>query len=164
MAIKGLHVGSFAKLRKDESGSVAILTIGLFLLSVAALALITDIASIGVAKRSLIHLTEAAAIQGSHELDMREYYRNGASPGVPIDCYEARRQVNSELRLTSNSNSDLTRPELVDVVMTNFLCSGSTLELTTSAVVNLPFRLPQSVVANVQIHATVGVESTRTGW
>jgi hypothetical protein len=149
------------RLKKDESGSVAILTIGLFLLTVTALALITDVAAIGVAKRSLIHITESAAIHGSHELDLREYYRNGANPGVPIDCYEARRQVNAELLLASQAGSELVRPELQRIIVTNFFCSGSNLELTSSAIVNLPFRLPQSSLTNVEIHATVGVESER---
>lgn len=151
------------RISKDESGSVAILTIGLFLLAVASLALITDVAAIGVAKRSLIHITEAAAIHGSHALDMREYYRSGANPGVPIDCYEARRLVHEELNSASESEPDLSRPELQNIAVSNFHCSGSNLELTTSAIVNLPFRLPQSSLTNVAIHATVGVESERRG-
>ena len=146
---------------KDDAGSVAILTIGLFLLSVAALALITDLATIGVAKRSLIQITESAAIRCSHLLDLREYYRNGASPGVPIDCYEARRQVNAELGAFSEADSDLSRPELVNIMVEEFQCSGSDLEITSRANVNLPFRLPQSSLLNVEIRSTVAVESQR---
>jgi hypothetical protein len=151
------------RLRGDESGSVAILTIGLFLLAVTSLALITDVAAIGVAKRSLIHVTESAAIHGSHELDMREYYRIGANPGVPIDCYEARKQVNAELFLAEVAGPEIARPELEEIVLTDFRCSGSNLEVTSSALVNLPFRLPQSTLINVEIHATVAVESERRG-
>ena len=150
-------------LKKDETGSVAILTIGLFLISVTALALITDVAAIGVAKRSLIHMTESAAIHGSHELDMREYYRNGASPGVPIDCYEARRQVNIEMLSESEGGPGMARPELNTIAITHFSCTGSNLEITSSAIVNLPFRLPQSSLTTVEIHATVAVESERRG-
>ncbi|MBC7463857.1 MAG: hypothetical protein H7227_06325 [Actinobacteria bacterium] len=151
------------RLQKDETGTVAILTIGLFLVAVAALALITDVAAIGVAKRSLIHITEAAALHGSHALDLREYYRNGANPGVPIDCYKARQQVNEELNSLNESGPELNRPELAQIEVIHFRCAGSDLELTTSATVNLPFRLPQSSVGNVEIHATVGVESERRG-
>lgn len=151
------------RLRRDEAGSVAILTIGLFLVSVAALALITDVAAIGVAKRSLIHITESAAIRGAHEIDLREYYRRGASSGVPIDCYAARREVNKEFASLSEASSDLSRPELANIVVTEFHCSGSDLELTTTANVNLPFRLPQSSLTNVEIHSTVAVESQRRG-
>lgn len=151
------------KSHSDEAGSVVILTIGLFLVSVAALALITDVAAIAVAKRSLIHMTESAAIRASHELDLREYYRFGAGVSVPIDCYQARRQVNSEFSSLSDAGSDVSRPELSNIAISKFYCSGSNLELTTSANVNLPFRLPQSSLSKVEIHSTVAVESQRRG-
>lgn len=69
---------NFRQIREVErrnKGSISILTIGLFLVTVAMLILITDVGSMIVAKRSLVHVTEAAAIRAAHELDLESYYR-----------------------------------------------------------------------------------------
>ena len=144
-----------------EEGSVAVLTIGLFLVTVALLALITNVAAIAVAKRSLVHATEAAALSGSHNLDLRTYYRQGATRGVPIDCQAARWQISEEINSWMRSDSDLRRPELQKIWITEFRCSGSLLELSTSAIATLPFRLPQSTLTDVEIHASASVRSER---
>ena len=46
---------------RDESGSIAVIIIGLFVVTVAALMVMTDVSTIIIAKRSLAQATEAAA-------------------------------------------------------------------------------------------------------
>lgn len=145
---------------KDEKGSISILTIGLFLVSVALLILITDIASISVSKESLVHASEAAAIRASHSVDLRSYYRGDTGVTIPIDCQIAFQRANEEISFWTQSDGSIHRPELQQIWMTDFSCSGNRVQLSTSALAILPFRLPQSGTS-VEIHATVEAESNR---
>ena len=84
----------------DESGSIAVVVIGLFVITVASLMVMTDVSSLIVAKRSLAQATEAAAQRGVHALDKSAYYQGKANiftvplaiathrphPSIPIDC------------------------------------------------------------------------------
>ncbi|MFM2144466.1 MAG: hypothetical protein RI899_254, partial [Actinomycetota bacterium] len=45
---------------EDEEGSISLLIIGLFVVTVATLLVITNIASIAIAQRSLVQASEAA--------------------------------------------------------------------------------------------------------
>ena len=71
-------MGIVAKARrlllKDEKGSISILIMGLFLLSVIILMVLTDISSVYLAKRTLTQATEAAAQRGVRNLDLSKYY------------------------------------------------------------------------------------------
>ena len=58
----------------EDTGSLSIVIIGLFLITVASLMVMSDVASVFVAKRSLIQATEAAAQRGVHTLDESAYY------------------------------------------------------------------------------------------
>lgn len=156
------HMMRRATLRclKDEKGSISILTIGLFLLSVVLLIAITDIASISVSQASLVHASEAAAIRASHSVDLGSYYRGNSGVTIPIDCQAAYQKAIEEIGLWSQSDSSLLRPELQEIWMTDFSCLGNRVQLSTSARAVLPFRLPQSA-SYVEIHATVEAESDR---
>ena len=145
---------------KEEDGSISVLTMGLFLVSVVLLILITDIASISVAKESLVHVSEAAAIRASHSVDLGSYYRGNTGVAIPIDCQVAYQEAAEEIGLWSQDDVSIHRPELQQVWMTDFSCSGNRVQLSTSARAILPFRLPQSA-ASVDIHATVEAESDR---
>jgi len=173
LAVAGNHFRGFRILRvkssavrtqvDNEMGSISVITIGLFLVTIALLALITDIGSVAVAKRSLVHVTESAAIRAAHMINERSYYEDGASPGVPIDCPAARQEVNEEFDSWMQSSISSRRPELESIWVTNFSCAGAFLELAASARARLPFRLPSSSVAFVEIHSTVAVQSDRNG-
>lgn len=145
---------------KEENGSISVLTMGLFLVSVVLLILITDIASISVAKESLVHVSEAAAIRASHSVDLGSYYRGDTGVSIPIDCQVAYQKAAEEISLWTQSDGSIHRPELQQVWMTDFSCSGNRVQLSTSARAILPFRLPQSATS-VDIHATVEAESDR---
>ena len=54
---------------KEETGSIAVVVIGLFVITVASLMVMTDVSALIVAKRSLVQATEAAAQRGVHTLD-----------------------------------------------------------------------------------------------
>lgn len=136
------------------------LTIGLFSITVALLILITDVASISVSKQSLEHATEAAAIRAVHSVDLGSYYRGDSGVSVPIDCQQAYQVVEDEMNMWLQSEGDIRRRELQEVLLTGFSCSGDRIELSTSAQILLPFRLPQGS-ALVDIRATVEAKSER---
>lgn len=145
---------------REERGSISILTIGLFLITVALLILITDIASISVSKASLVHASEAAAIRASHSVDLGSYYRGDTGVAIPIDCQVAYQKAIEEIGLWTQSDGSIHRPELQQIWMTDFSCSGNRVQLSTSARAILPFRLPQ-FDSSIEIHATVEAESDR---
>jgi len=144
----------------NEEGSISVLTIGLFLLTVALLMLITDVASISVSKQSLVHASESAAIRAAHNVDLGSYYRGDTGVPVPIDCHAAYQKLVDELSLWMQSDTDMRRPELQQIWLTDFLCAGNRVQLSTSARAILPFRLPASS-STVEIHATVEAQSNR---
>jgi hypothetical protein len=146
---------------ESEKGSITILTFGLFLITVALIFLITDVAAMVVAKRSLINATENAAIRASHALNREAYYQGQLGDGVPIDCQAARQLALEELAAWMQDGGDFRRPEIVRVELNNFSCFGDEIVLTTSAEASLPFVLPQSFLSHIQINATVGVRSKR---
>lgn len=148
-----------ARLR-EERGSISILTIGLFLLTLALLTLITDIASISVSRASLVHASEAAAIRASHSVDLGSYYRGDTGVAIPIDCQVVYQKAIEEIRLWSENEGSIRRPELQQIWLTDFSCSGNRVKLSTSARAILPFRLPQ-FAPYAEIHATVEAESDR---
>ena len=160
MAVRRTENREFLDKLKEEKGSISILTIGLFLVSVALLILITDVASISVAKESLLHASEAAAIRASHSVDLGSYYRGDRDVTIPIDCQIAYQRATEELRLWTQSDGSIHRRELGQIWMTDFSCSGNRVQLSTSARATLPFRLPQSV-SSVEIHAMVEAQSDR---
>ena len=59
---------------RDERGSLSVVIIGLFFITVAFLMVMSDVATVLVAKRSLAQATEAAAQRGVHTLDKSAYY------------------------------------------------------------------------------------------
>lgn len=162
MAVGRLSFSRISKRCGNEAGSITILTIGLFMITVALLMLITDIASISVSRQSLVHATESAAIRASHNVDLGSYYRGNTGVTVPIDCEAAYQKVVQEIELWSQSDGDIHRRELQQIWLTDFACSGNRVQLSTSSRAILPFRLPQSA-SSVEIHTTVEAQSDRTG-
>lgn len=148
---------------RDEQGSVSVLTLGLFILTVAMLILTTDIASIAVSKQSLVHASEAAAIRAVHNVDLALYYRGNSGVSVPIDCKSAYAAVIEELNGWAQGDGRIRRTELRDLSLTDFVCAGDRVRISTSANVSLPFRLPQSSLSRLEIHATVEAQSQRSG-
>lgn len=160
MAVRLLESQRRLKELRDEKGSISILTLGLFLVTVALLILITDIASISVSRQSLVHASEAAAIRASHSVDLGSYYRGDTEVAIPIDCRVAYQKAIDELGIWIQSDDSIHRPELEQIWLTDFSCSGNRVKVSTSALAILPFRLPQ-FESSVEIHATVEAQSDR---
>ncbi len=148
------------RLISDEKGSITVLTMGLFLVTVALLIVITDIASIAVSKQSLVHASEAAAIRATHNVDLTSYYRGNSGVSVPIDCQEAFNKINAELRNWISSDGEIRRVELRDLRLTDFSCSGNRVHISSSALAVLPLRFP-AFPESVEIHTTVEAEANR---
>ena len=165
----GRFRGCFRKIG-DESGSIAVIVIGLFIITVASLMVMTDVSTVIVAKRSLAQATEAAAQRGVHTLDKSSYYKgkaniftvpmaiatNRAHPVIPIDCLRGRFEVLLELHSWSNDNSDLKWHHLKGIQLTNYQCDGQSLDIETRSEVNLPFKVPFSSIDSVFLTSSAG--------
>ncbi|MCX6435141.1 MAG: hypothetical protein NTY21_03490 [Actinobacteria bacterium] len=146
---------------KNEEGSIAVLTLGLFIIAVSLTTLMTDIASIQIAKRSLTQASEAAVVRAVQSLDESIYYQGANSSVVPIDCQMARIRVIQELGLWMQSGIEMLRPELEEIALVDFYCLDNVVKISTTANAKLPFRLPNSPLINVEIQASVGAQSNR---
>ena len=155
---------------KSDSGSISVIVIGLFIITVASLMVMTDVSSIIVAKRSLVQATEAAAQRGVHTLDKGKYYQGKgnmftvplamatqrAHPVIPIDCMRGGVEVLLELNSWSNDQSDMKWNQLKGIELTSFDCDGASLEIITRSEMNLPFQIPFSRTNSVFLTATAG--------
>jgi hypothetical protein len=161
---------SLRKLVFDERGSLSVVIIGLFFITVACLVIMSNVATVLVAKRSLAQATEAAAQRGVHSLDKSAYYTGKGtmftvplaaitgrehSP-IPIDCNRALLDVVLELRNWSNDDGSMKRHELQGIVLTNMECDGSSLEISTYSEVKFPFKVPFLNMESAILTSTVG--------
>jgi hypothetical protein len=157
---------------KEEEGSISLLIIGLFVVAVATLLVITNIASIAIAQRSLVQASEAAVQRGVQNLDLKAYYvgeggmlsgvlNNGAVP-IPIECSSARSAITDELRHWNSSNNSLLRREIREVWMSEFNCDGVSVGISTSAFAVLPLQVPFLNLKNIELHTSVGATNSRS--
>ncbi len=144
-----------------EKGSISILIFGLFFLTLIAIFVITDIATLVMAQKSLVSATESAAMHASHALDREAYYRGENGPGVPIDCPTARLIVESEISSLATDGYGALRPEIVKLELADFSCIGDELVVRSTAQASLPFVLPGQSASQIQLSATIGVSSKR---
>lgn len=152
---------------RDETGSLSIVIIGFFVVTVASLMVMTDIATVMVAKRSLTQATEAAAMRGVHTLNRQSYYIGKGTmattplalinkrehPAIPIDCNQAVLDVMLELHNWSTDSSSMKRQELQGIVLTDFLCDGTSVEISTYATVKFPFIVPLTSQSSAHLYA-----------
>ena len=160
------------KYANDEEGSISLLIIGLFVVTVATLLVITNIASIAIAQRSLVQASEAAVQRAVQNLDLKAYYvgeggmlsgilNNGDVP-IPIECSSANSAISDELRHWNSANSSLLRREIRDIWMSEFNCDGVSVGISTTAFAVLPLQLPFVNLINIQLHTSVGATNTRS--
>lgn len=157
---------------KSEEGSISLLVIGLFIVTVAILLVITNISAVAVAKRSLVQATEAAAQRGVHNLDMNSYYTGKGSmlsgfigsgdSSVPIDCNKAMGEVSDELNYWRSSSNSLKRRELREIWVTGFSCDGTNLWLSTASRAVLPLQIPFINLSEISIDAHAGAGNQRS--
>ena len=154
----------------SDTGSISVVVIGLFVITVASLMVMTDVSALIVAKRSLVQATEAAAQRGVHALDKSEYYQGKANmftapmavathrahPVIPIDCARGGVEVLLELNAWSNDESDMKWQQLKGIQLTNFSCDGASLEISTRSEMQLPFKVPFTTTNSVFLTASAG--------
>jgi len=154
----------------DDCGSLSVVIIGLFIITVASLMVMSDVATIFVAKRSLAQATEAAAMRGVHTLDRSSYYTGKGTiattpmslinkrehPSIPIDCDQAVLDVMLELHNWSQDESSMKRKELAGIVLTDFSCDGTSIEIATYSKVRFPFTVPFSSLDSAELTSSAG--------
>ena len=165
-----LFLGFVRRKLVSDTGSISVVVIGLFVITVASLMVMTDVSALIVAKRSLVQATEAAAQRGVHTLDKSEYYQGKANmftapiavathrahPVIPIDCARGGVEVLLELNSWSNDESDMKWQHLNGIQLTNFSCDGASLEISTRSEMQLPFKVPFTTTNSVFLTASAG--------
>ncbi len=151
----------FSGIRKSEQGSISILILGFFFLLLTLAFVLTDLATMVVAQRSLTNATENAVMRSAQVLDRNAYYRGNSGVSVPLDCPESRLVAMRELDLWGREDGSIRRPEISHITLQEFICSGDTVEVTTSGQLTLPFALPGSTLERIVLKATVGAKSRR---
>lgn len=151
---------------QDERGSISVLIIALFLITISLVMITTNIASVTLAKRTLTQSAESAAQRGAHFLNEEAYY-NGKfnvitmaqnlfgqgpeDPGVPIDCEKAQAGIAEALYDLSKESKLLIDKGAHDVEIAEIFCDGRDLRVALRAEVDLPFQLPFLNIRSVRL-------------
>ena len=161
---------------KDERGSISVLVLTLFLITVTTSLIITNVAAITIAKRSLIQATEAAAQRGVRNLNEDAYYSGEfdlstmagnifglgpEDPGVPIDCSEALEDSQGALADWASGPRSLRRVELSEVTIRDIQCDGFGIQISTTAVARLPIVIPLFRIEKIHVTAQVSTTNLR---
>lgn len=164
------------KFLREDKGSISLIVMALFLITVITIAILTDISSVYLAKRSLTQATEAAAQRAARNLDMDAYYRSKynltksllslagygeSDPGIPIDCDKGRADALSALTDWSRAGKTVMYNNLGSINLEKLSCDGYQVALTTSSTASLPFVLPFIELNKVQISSKVGTVDER---
>jgi len=166
----------YIKLLSSESGSISLVVMALFTISLSSILVITDIAAVAIAKRSLTQATEAAAQRGVRNLDKTSYYRGEfdvttqarnlfgigpSDPGVPIDCSKALGDAEGALADWSSGPKSLRRVEITNLKISRIECDGFGIQLITQATAKLPLILPFFNIDSFEISSKVSTTNTR---
>lgn len=165
-AILGLH--------KNETGSLSLLIIGLFIAALSALMIVTDIAVVANAKRTLDQATEAAAMRAVQNLDINAYYSGNSSKHtiltsayatfgnsnsienrIPVDCEKGWQEINDEMSTWMNTNSNMKTLQIENYEITMFDCVYDVVHLETKAKVKLPFPAPFTQLDRTTIYSSI---------
>ncbi len=153
---------------RDERGSISILTIALFLITVTLIMISTNVAAVTVAKRTLTQSAESVAQRGAHFLDEDAYYtgkfnvitmaanllgRGPEDPGIPIDCDLARGGIAEALEDLSRESHLLIDKGVSDLKVLEIACDGRDIRVALQANVALPFQLPFLGIRTVSLRS-----------
>ena len=165
-----------AKRFKSERGSISLLTIGLFMVTLLTCLVLTDISSIYLAKRSLTLAAEAAVQKGMKNLDEASYYsgefnisrgiltflgEGESDPGIPINCSAGFSDVNRVLEAWQSEGAASTRENIESIEISKFSCDGFQMYLQTVATVRIPFQLPFIDIDQVKLTSSAGAVGER---
>jgi hypothetical protein len=153
---------------RDERGSISILTIALFLITVTLIMISTNVAAVTVAKRTLTQSAESAAQRGAHFLDEDAYYtgkfnvitmaaillgRGPEDPGIPIDCDLARGGIAEALEDLFRESHLLIDKGVSDLKVLEIACDGRDVRVALQANVDLPFQLPFMGIRSITLRS-----------
>lgn len=170
MFIKKIKI-VISKLHNNQQGSLTLLIIGLFVAALTALMVITDIAVVANAKRTLDQATEAAAMRAVQNLDENSYYSGKhtlvtsaymtfgnsdyADERVPIDCDAGWIDASIEMSTWMNTSSNMKTLQIKNYQITMYDCFYDVVHLESSADVQLPFPAPLSSIDHFEIKSSV---------
>lgn len=156
---------------EDEYGSISPLIMGYFIIAMSLTFLISNIASVYIARRDLINLTEGALSRAIQELDEIAYYYqvptpeifSGQSRAVPINCSDAGKTFSQEVALIAKSKLDLYGRSFnqanSDIELKSFICDGKSLRVGLQQVHQLPFKLRVFGITEFTNQIEVSMES-----
>ena len=154
---------------RDERGSISVLTLTLFLLTVVLIMISTNVATVTLAKRSLTQSAESAAQRGAHFLDEEAYYtgkfnvitmaqnlfgRGPQDPGVPIDCNMAQIGIAQALDDLAGESDVLIAKGLENLTVSEIACDGRDIRVSLQADIALPFQLSFLGVRSVRLNSS----------
>ena len=164
-------VNSLKRFHNCQSGSLSVLIIGLFIAALTALMIVTDIAVVANAKRTLDQATEAAAMRAVQNLDEDAYYvgkhtaltsiymlagnENYAENRIPVDCDAGWLDVNNELNTWMNTNSNMKTIQIKNFEITMYDCVYDVVHLETKAKVKLPFPMPFATLNETSVNSSI---------
>ena len=159
---------------RDDRGSLSVLILGLFLVTLITLMILTDVSSVYFAKRSLTQATEAAVQRGVRNLDLGSYYRGEYNiktfirnlsgerdPGIPIDCEKGCKDSINVISEFSRDRESLLGSRLGEIRVDQISCDGYQLSIQTSSTARLPFVIPFINIGSVEITSHVGAFDER---
>jgi hypothetical protein len=169
-------IAFFKRGLKNQRGSISLLTLGLFMLTLITLIVLTDISSVYIAKRALTQASEAAAQRGVRNLNLEKYYASEYNvnrfamnlfasgerdPGIPIDCVKGEEDSVSAMKDWISIGGAVSRKNLTQIRIEDFQCDGYEIGIRTAAFVALPFVLPFIGIEKVQISSKVSTFAER---
>jgi hypothetical protein len=159
------------RFHRNENGSLSLLIIGLFIAALSALMIVTDLAVVANAKRTLGQATEAAAMRAVQNLDKNAYYSGkhtlltlafatlGAADSIdnriPVDCNKGWQEVNDEMATWMNTSSNMKTLQIENYEITMYDCVYDVVHLETKAKVKLPFPAPFSQLDRTTIYSSI---------
>jgi hypothetical protein len=141
---------------QDERGSISILIIALFLITISLVMITTNITAVSLAKRTLTQSAESVAQRGAHFLDEDIYYsgkfnvitmaqnlfgQGPEDPGVPIDCDKAQAGIAEALYDLLEESKLLIDKGAHGLEVVEIFCDGRDLRIALKVEVDLPFQL-----------------------
>jgi Flp pilus assembly protein TadG len=166
-----VNVNNLRNFAKNKDGSLSLLIIGLFIAALSALMVVTDVAVVANAKRTLDQATEAAAMRAVQNLDESAYYTGKhtaltsiyAALGnsdyiddrIPVDCDKGWQEVNDEMSTWMNTTSNMKTLQIENYEITMYDCVYDVVHLETKAKVKLPFPAPFTDFDRTTINSSV---------
>ena len=141
-----------------EEGSISLLIIGLFIVTIFSIMVMSDIGSIAIAQRSLVQASEGTIFTPL----IRSRYSAPNARRIPINCSSGYSEVVKELRDWSASSSAQKRIELGEITLESFECDGYAIAISTRVIAKLPFAIPLTSMNQIELHAGVATENQRS--